>query len=152
MSHCVPFWIDLSHHIFWWLSSFQERPGMSNAFYSASSCGTGYPRGFFFFNLIRLIEWYGFRPTWSFFSEISMELLRQRRISLVDSLFWNPILPLKLSFFTWRLVHNFLPLDVTLRSRGLSIPSICDCCRATEETTLHLFLEGPVAKEVWRRF
>ena len=85
---------------------------------------------------------------WSFFGEISMGTIAAKEDIPCGFSVLEPDSTTEVIIFTWRLVHNFLPLDVTLRSRGLSIPSICDCCRATEETTLHLFLGGPVAKEV----
>ncbi|XP_027098924.2 uncharacterized protein [Coffea arabica] len=91
-------------------------------------------------------------PSGTFSVKSAWELLRQRRHhSLVDSLLWSPVLPAKMSFFAWRLVRNFLPLDVGLRSRGLPLPSRCGCCYREEETLLHVFLSGPVASEVWRR-
>ncbi|XP_071926081.1 uncharacterized protein [Coffea arabica] len=91
-------------------------------------------------------------PTGGFTVKSAWDVLRQRRHrSVVDSLLWPSILPAKMSFFAWRLVRNFLPLDVTLRDRGLILPSRCGCCYLEEEALLHVFLTGPVASEVWRR-
>nr|XP_027103123.1 uncharacterized protein LOC113724413 [Coffea arabica] len=91
-------------------------------------------------------------PTGGFTVKSAWDVLRQRRHrSVVDSLLWPSILPAKMSFFAWRLVRNFLPLDVTLRDRGLILPSWCGCCYLEEEALLHVFLTGPVALEVWRR-
>ena len=91
-------------------------------------------------------------PSGTFSVKSAWEMLRQRRHhSLVDSLLWPSVLPAKMSFFTWRLVRNFVPLDVVLRSRGLSFPSRCGCCYREEEALLHVFLSGPVASQVWRR-
>nr|XP_027067839.1 uncharacterized protein LOC113693511 [Coffea arabica] len=91
-------------------------------------------------------------PTRCFTVKLAWEVLRQRKHrSLVDSLLWPSVLPAKMSFLAWRLVRNFLPLDMTLRCRGLALPSRCGCCYLEEEALLHVFLTGPVASEVWRR-
>nr|XP_027088507.1 uncharacterized protein LOC113709854 [Coffea arabica] len=91
-------------------------------------------------------------PTGCFSVKSAWEVLRQKRqYSLVDSLLWSSVLPMKMSFLAWRVMRNFLPLDVTLRSRGLSCPSRCGCCYLEEEDLLHVFFKGPVASEVWRR-
>nr|XP_027122189.1 uncharacterized protein LOC113739144 [Coffea arabica] len=91
-------------------------------------------------------------PTGCFTVKSAWEVLRQRKHrSLVDSLLWPSVLPAKMSFLAWRLVRNFLPLDMTLRCRGLALPSRCGCCYQAEEALLHVFLTGPVASEVWRR-
>ncbi|XP_027158457.1 uncharacterized protein LOC113760083 [Coffea eugenioides] len=86
-------------------------------------------------------------PTGCFSVKSAWEVLRQRRHqSLVDSLLWPSVLPAKMSFFAWRLVRNFLPLNVTLRSRGLSFLSRCGCCDLEEEALLHVFLTGPLGR------
>lgn len=47
----------------------------------------------------------------------AFEGLRQtRNVSLVDKLVWSPIIPLKLFFFTWRLLRRWVPLDSLLQS------------------------------------
>ncbi|XP_027150340.1 uncharacterized protein LOC113750578 [Coffea eugenioides] len=91
-------------------------------------------------------------PSGFFSVKSAWELLRLRKPhSLVDSLLWPSALPAKMSFLAWRLVRNFLPLDVVLRSRGLPIPSRCGCCYREEEVSLHVFCTGPVASQVWRK-
>lgn len=80
------------------------------------------------------------------------DLREKRNVSLVDRLIWCPLVPLKISFFVWRLVRGFLPLDSQLRRRGLSIVSRCDCCLTSEESIVHLFVTGPVAANVWNHY
>ena len=80
------------------------------------------------------------------------ELRQRRNISLVDKAIWTSFLPLKISFFAWRLVRNFLPLEVTLKQRGLVVVSRCLCCLQQEESSEHLFLHGPVANHVWGHY
>ncbi|XP_071920627.1 uncharacterized protein [Coffea arabica] len=91
-------------------------------------------------------------PSGCFSVKSAWEVLRGRRHhSLVDSLLWPSVLPVKMSFLAWRVVRNALPLDAALRSRGLALPSRCGCCYLEEEALLHVFLTGPVTSEVWRR-
>ncbi|XP_027178138.1 uncharacterized protein LOC113777304 [Coffea eugenioides] len=81
------------------------------------------------------------------------ECLRQTRSSAtLFRMIWNEILPLKVSFFAWRVLHNWLPLDATIRTRGVVLASCCHCCRQEEESLNHLFLQGPVASRVWEHF
>ena len=78
---------------------------------------------------------------------------RQRRnISVVDKGIWCPILPLKVSFFSWKLVRGFVPMDAAIKQRGISLASRCDCCFSAEESVSHFFLHGPVARNVWDHF
>ncbi|XP_027171679.1 uncharacterized protein LOC113771278 [Coffea eugenioides] len=89
-----------------------------------------------------------------FFSLTSAwELCRQRRGGLsLAGMVWNRGTPLKFSFFAWRLMNNFVALDSVLRRRGLPLVSWCSCCLAEAETLPHLFVNGPVAREVWGHF
>ena len=118
----------------------------------SSSRGSAYPR-------CLLSNWPGRQngmvPSQSgiFTIKSAWELVWQKRnLSLMDSLLCGSVLPAKISFFAWRLVHNFLPLEVTLRSRGLSFLSTCHCCYAAEEFAWHVFFEGLIATAVWGRF
>ena len=65
---------------------------------------------------------------------------------------WNRGVLLKMSIFAWKLLHNFVPLDSVLRRRGLAMVSRCSYCLEGEESVPHLFVSGPVAKEVWGYF
>ncbi|XP_071926970.1 uncharacterized protein [Coffea arabica] len=81
------------------------------------------------------------------------ELCRQSRGGFpMHGLVWNRGVPLKISIFAWRLLNNFVPLDSMLRRRGLPLVSRCSCCFAEEESVLHLFVRGQVAREVWGHF
>nr|XP_027120463.1 uncharacterized protein LOC113737428 [Coffea arabica] len=91
-------------------------------------------------------------PSGLFTVKSAWEVLRQRRSpSLVDSLLWQPALPAKMAFLAWRLVRKFIPLDVVLKSRGVSFPSRCGCCYGEEEDLLHVFVTGPIASQVWKQ-
>ncbi|XP_071912298.1 uncharacterized protein [Coffea arabica] len=65
---------------------------------------------------------------------------------------WNRGVPLKMSIFSWRLLRNYVPLDSVLCRRGLPLVSRCPCCLEDEKSVLHLFVNGPVAWEVWGHF
>ncbi|XP_013616973.1 PREDICTED: uncharacterized protein LOC106323382 [Brassica oleracea var. oleracea] len=50
--------------------------------------------------------------------------------------------------FIWRVGQNAFPTGENLQKRGLLIPTLC--CRCGEsETTLHLLINCPFAREVW---
>ncbi|XP_019427139.1 PREDICTED: uncharacterized protein LOC109335459 [Lupinus angustifolius] len=58
---------------------------------------------------------------------------------------WSSCIPPSKSFTTWRLIQERVPTDENLKSRGCFLPSICDLCKKTEETSTHLFLHCPFA-------
>lgn len=69
---------------------------------------------------------------------------------------WASNIPLKASFLIWRLLNGWVPVDTVLQRKGVSLASRCPCYLASEESLVHLFVNGPVASEVWtfyaRRF
>lgn len=58
-------------------------------------------------------------------------------------LIWTKFIPPSKSFITWRAMHNRLPTDDNLRSRGCTTVSVCSLCGAAKETThqLQAFVE-----------
>ncbi|XP_019432259.1 PREDICTED: uncharacterized protein LOC109339299 [Lupinus angustifolius] len=42
-----------------------------------------------------------------------------------------------------------MPTDDNLKIRGLALPSICNLCRSTEESSAHLFFNCSFAKLIW---
>ncbi|XP_071912297.1 uncharacterized protein [Coffea arabica] len=80
-------------------------------------------------------------------------MCRQRRGGFsMHGMVWNRGVSLKMSIFTWRLLRNYVPLDSVLCRRGLPLVSRCSCCLEDEESVLHLFVNGLVAREVWGHF
>lgn len=73
-------------------------------------------------------------------------------MSLVSGLIWNCILPIKLFFLAWRILHNFLSFKDNLQLKGITLVSICACCQDDIETNKHMLIDGPVANEVWDHF
>eukprot|EP00253_Pinus_taeda_P026904 PITA_26904 len=63
---------------------------------------------------------------------------------------WDyPALP-KIDFFCWTVAHHSILTSDNLRRRGMEGPSRCPLCKSDEETSNHLLLQCPFAKEVWR--
>lgn len=55
----------------------------------------------------------------------------------------------KIDMFTWTMAHKSILTSENLRRRGWQGPSRCPLCMTKEETTDHLLLTCPYAKEVW---
>nr|XP_027077000.1 uncharacterized protein LOC113700749 [Coffea arabica] len=92
-------------------------------------------------------------PSGSFTVSSAWDVLRStHNRSVVDSLVWSSVVPLKVSFLAWRLLRGWLPLDDLLQGRGLRLASKCYCCGLAPETGDHLFVSGPLASRVWRHF
>lgn len=48
-------------------------------------------------------------------------LIRQKRnIAVSDKLLWNSMLPIKISFFGWKLLSRYIPIDEQLQHKILS--------------------------------
>lgn len=52
---------------------------------------------------------------------------------------WNSFIPPSRAFIVWRLLHNKIPNDDNLRTRGCTIVYICCFCRHAYESSTHLF-------------
>lgn len=63
-------------------------------------------------------------------------------------LWWNLPLPPKIRIFMWLTFHNRILSKVNLRQRGWEGDTTCPFC-TQEETVKHLFLQCPVAKQLW---
>nr|XP_027088717.1 uncharacterized protein LOC113710068 [Coffea arabica] len=79
--------------------------------------------------------------------------VRQRgNVSSIDSRIWSGLIPLKISFFVWKVLRRMVPVDTILQNRGFSLASCCVCCSAHPESLSHLLIDGPVATQVWEHF
>ncbi|XP_027102972.1 uncharacterized protein [Coffea arabica] len=88
-----------------------------------------------------------------FSTKATWESIRYKRnISLLDEFLWNSLVPLKLSFFAWKVLRSLVPLETVLKRRGVPLASCCLCCQLEEELVVHLFVTSPVAREVWSSF
>ncbi|KAL6580790.1 hypothetical protein OROMI_006713 [Orobanche minor] len=64
---------------------------------------------------------------------------------------WNPLITPTISVFMVRVFNNWIPTPDGLARRGIISNNACYCCDGVESLP-HLFLNGPVAKEVWKVF
>jgi hypothetical protein len=64
-------------------------------------------------------------------------------------LIWNSDIPPSKSMLAWRLMHEKLPTDENLLTRGCAIPSMCNFCCSHVETSFHIFFECQFAIKLW---
>ncbi|WJX12769.1 hypothetical protein P8452_03227 [Trifolium repens] len=64
-------------------------------------------------------------------------------------LIWNADIPPSKSFFAWRLMHEKLPTDENLMTRGCAMPSMCNFCHNHVESSFHIFFECHFAIKLW---
>ncbi|KAF9681426.1 hypothetical protein SADUNF_Sadunf05G0000200 [Salix dunnii] len=77
-----------------------------------------------------------------------------RQVSDRQSIFskiWHASIPLKISFFIWRLLNDFVPVDTRIQSKGICMVSKCHGCNAIESLE-HLFMLCPSVSPVWNFF
>jgi ribonuclease HI len=65
---------------------------------------------------------------------------------------WSSDIPPSKSFMVWRLMHEKMPTDENLMTRGCAIPSMCNLCSKQVETTFHLFFQCDFARILWSWF
>ena len=59
-----------------------------------------------------------------FSTKSTYELVRRKHnSSMVLQVVWNPMIPGKISFLAWHLLHNFLTLDANLQKRRIPLVS-----------------------------
>nr|KAJ0226440.1 hypothetical protein LSAT_V11C100039230 [Lactuca sativa] len=64
---------------------------------------------------------------------------------------WNYLIPGKLNILAWRICHGKLPSMVNLLKLGISLSNLCKMCNGAPETEEHVFVDCPVAHEVWQQ-
>ncbi|KAK8946922.1 hypothetical protein KSP39_PZI007099 [Platanthera zijinensis] len=77
-----------------------------------------------------------FKATW--------QEIRPRGFSITIGPFWSRALPIKISFFIWRLIKNLLLVETVMQNRGFHLASKCRCC-ANIESIDHLFFSSNMA-------
>jgi len=65
---------------------------------------------------------------------------------------WSKDIPPAKSLLAWRIMHDKVPTDDNLMSRGSLIPSMCSLCLSNNESTFHLFFQCPYAINIWKWF
>nr|XP_027082211.1 uncharacterized protein LOC113704511 [Coffea arabica] len=71
----------------------------------------------------------------------------KRNLSTVHSLVRSSVVPLKVAFFTWRLLHRWVPLDHDLQQKRVVRASRCGCYGNEVEMRSHLFVMVSVASK-----
>ncbi|EOY25451.1 Uncharacterized protein TCM_016759 [Theobroma cacao] len=85
--------------------------------------------------------------TWS-----AWETIRQRKSSnALCSFIWHRSIPLSISFFLWRALNNWIPVELRMKEKGIQLASKCVCCNS-EESLMHVLWGNSVAKQVWAFF
>lgn len=64
-------------------------------------------------------------------------------------LIWSIAIPPSRSFLLWRILHNRMPTDEHLQSKGCTLVSVCPLCMQDFETTAHIFLNCSYATNLW---
>lgn len=62
---------------------------------------------------------------------------------------WKMRLPPKIKAFFWKLCSGILPTTVLLRTKMVQVSPVCILCNGDHETTLHLFVRCPFARQCW---
>jgi len=82
----------------------------------------------------------------------------KRGINIMAKNIWNKDIPFKMTFLTWRAIHDRLPTDERVTKKfGISIGPGCHCCTSDDSNTNienvdHLFCLGLQAKRIWKFF
>ncbi|XP_074298841.1 uncharacterized protein LOC141629796 [Silene latifolia] len=63
---------------------------------------------------------------------------------------WRKTLSCKMSLLLWRMLHNILPTNVNLISRGMNIEPACPFCHASSESMDHLFRSCLITQHLWK--
>lgn len=82
------------------------------------------------------------------------EILRHRAtVNAEYKMLWTKGLPLKISFFEWRLCKGKIPTDDLWKRNSYMVVSKCWCCvQPKEDSFQHLFLSSPTENRVWSTF
>nr|GEU32941.1 RNA-directed DNA polymerase, eukaryota, reverse transcriptase zinc-binding domain protein [Tanacetum cinerariifolium] len=68
-----------------------------------------------------------------------------------DKVSWNKTLPFKVNIHSWRLWMDRLPTRYNIVLRGIDLDSVrCPLCDGDIETSQHLFVDCPVACDMWK--
>ncbi|XP_060181532.1 uncharacterized protein LOC132611140 [Lycium barbarum] len=107
-----------------------------------------------------LVEADNDKPWWmgensgQFFVKSAWEEVRQKQETRsVYKFIWLKGMPIKISFFLWRLWKRIITTDDNLKRMHISLVSRCWCCEEyKQETMSHLFLTSPTAFKLWKQF
>lgn len=63
---------------------------------------------------------------------------------------WNMNIKKKIQHFIWRVCHNRIPVNSSLRKRGIELDKSCRFCGEGREIVEHLFFHFDQAKTIWK--
>jgi hypothetical protein len=63
---------------------------------------------------------------------------------------WKLNIPPKIRIFCWRVLHNYLPSKQELKRRHILHEIFCKVCGEEGESSFHIAIDCPVAKQFWR--
>ncbi|KAL6570171.1 hypothetical protein OROMI_014685 [Orobanche minor] len=87
---------------------------------------------------------FDFKTTWNF-------IRKNKPTDTILRLCWNPIVTPTISVVMVKIFHGWIPTPDGLARRGIIATNSCYCCNGVEILP-HLFINGPIAKEVWKIF
>ncbi|EOY17513.1 Uncharacterized protein TCM_036737 [Theobroma cacao] len=91
-------------------------------------------------------------PNGDFSTKSAWQLIRNRKVeNPVFNFIWHKSVPLTTSFFLWRLLHDWIPVELKMKTKGFQLASRCRCCKS-EESLMHVMWKNPVANQVWSYF
>ncbi|EOX94265.1 Uncharacterized protein TCM_003833 [Theobroma cacao] len=74
----------------------------------------------------------------TFLMKSAWEIVRQRRVvNQTFSYIWHKSILLTTSFFLWRLLHDWIPVELKMKTKGFQLASRCRCCNS-EESLIHV--------------
>lgn len=82
------------------------------------------------------------------FKSVYLHLSQPKPPILWSKLIWCSFIPPSKSFVSWRLIHDRMPTDEHLWSKGIIVISMCSLCLCTAETSRHLFLDCIFARRL----
>lgn len=81
----------------------------------------------------------------SAYAELRKSQAQQHHLQFI----WQPLVPMKMSFFAWRLWNRLLPFPDVLSAIGFNMPSKCPLCPSSDFID-HCFLSCRMAQDLWR--
>ncbi|KFK31801.1 hypothetical protein AALP_AA6G160600 [Arabis alpina] len=88
----------------------------------------------------------------SAYSMLTRNLTLRQDLSRLFQRVWALIVPERVRIFIWLGVHKVLMTNVERQRRHLTSSGVCEVCRGSEETIMHILWDCPAMEGIWRRF
>ncbi|KAJ9560860.1 hypothetical protein OSB04_006020 [Centaurea solstitialis] len=102
-------------------------------------------------------SWHWFLDPQGNFSVNKLSKLLQKQMRVTGSSNggikqWNPLVPIKINVFIWRMLHNALPSLINLQARGIQVESTnCVFCGLEREDLDHCLFRCCKVEVIWRK-